>query len=83
MSPTKVAVAADGTYGERYSIAVINLSRKLVLCFTKIRQFFAHPDHDKYMETLPTCWDTESKPKLYSAVKPGDWIENRLKTTYV
>jgi len=65
VSPTNPSVAADGKYGERYSIA-----------------FFAHPDHDKTIDTLATCWDAKARPKMYGKTLPGEWIENRLKGTY-
>ncbi|KAF2804091.1 oxidoreductase [Mytilinidion resinicola] len=43
--------------------------------------YFAHPDHDRLVNTIETCFD-EQRPKKYSPVYPGEWIVNRLTATY-
>ncbi|KAL1305793.1 hypothetical protein AAFC00_003957 [Neodothiora populina] len=44
--------------------------------------FFAHPDHDKVVEAIETCWDEVSRPKKYGPIMPIDWMIKRLAATY-
>ncbi|SCZ98588.1 BZ3500_MvSof-1268-A1-R1_Chr7-1g09210 [Microbotryum saponariae] len=44
--------------------------------------FFFGVDYDVLIEVLPSCI-TEDRPAKYEPVKAGEWVEQRLKETYI
>ncbi|SCV70932.1 BQ2448_3694 [Microbotryum intermedium] len=44
--------------------------------------FFFGVDYDVLIEVLPSCI-TEDRPAKYEPIKAGEWVEQRLKETYI
>jgi isopenicillin N synthase-like dioxygenase len=80
VSPPDAPTTDDGNYAARYSIAV-SLLLPLATYEAKMKQYFAHPDHQKELSVIDTCWD-ENRPQKYQPMKPGDWMVKRLAATY-
>ncbi|KAF2661508.1 Clavaminate synthase-like protein [Lophiostoma macrostomum CBS 122681] len=43
--------------------------------------YFAHPDHERLINAIENCV-SESRPKKYGPIVPGDWMVKRLTATY-
>ncbi|KAL9102102.1 MAG: hypothetical protein Q9163_002706 [Psora crenata] len=44
--------------------------------------YFCNPDFDRYIEALPGTWEAEKRGKKYKGVNSGEYLVQRLSTTY-